>query len=88
MSKKIVSRYAFQSKSNPGLHYETLRYSDGTLTCNCPGWTRHARRVCKHTSGVQMQLMIEQQKLPTPMTVTTFSKGKETCRKIRYEEIT
>ena len=38
--------------------YETLRYTDGALSCNCPGWTRRiaadGTRSCKHTRSVDL----------------------------------
>ena len=36
--------------------YEVVRQSDGSLTCNCPGWVfkkKDAIRECKHTRLVQ-----------------------------------
>lgn len=90
MKSKIVSRYAFQSKSSPGRHYETLRYDNGTLSCNCPGWTKNALRVCKHTRGVQMQLAIDamgKERIAMPTAVALVKQGKpQSLRKIRYEE--
>jgi len=38
------------SSSSPGKVYNTIEYQDGTMSCDCPGWT-HARggqRHCKH----------------------------------------
>ncbi len=36
--------------------YEVLRQPDGSLTCNCPGWTFKRKgdvRGCKHTKAVE-----------------------------------
>jgi len=44
------------SSSNPNKVYETLVYQDGSVSCNCPGWTRRVApdgsRSCKHTVKV------------------------------------
>ena len=51
----VVYRKMFTSKSNPKNSYETLVYQDGSISCNCPGWTRRVDhslgglRECKHT---------------------------------------
>lgn len=53
MAKKIAKVWTFSSSSDPDKTYETLRYTDGTTSCNCPGWTRRTAsdgtRSCKHT---------------------------------------
>ena len=58
MSKPISRVWTFRSDSNPELEYETLRYTDGALSCNCPGWTRRiaadGTRSCKHTRAVDL----------------------------------
>jgi hypothetical protein len=59
MSKPTIRRvWTFVSSSNPSHEYETLQYSDGALSCNCPGWTRrvasNGSRSCKHTRLVDM----------------------------------
>ena len=58
MSKPISQVWQFASDSNPDLEYETLRYTDGSLSCNCPGWTRRiaadGTRSCKHTRAVDL----------------------------------
>ena len=59
MSKPTIRRvWTFVSSSNPGHEYETLQYSDGAVSCNCPGWTRrvasNGSRSCKHTRLVDM----------------------------------
>lgn len=46
----IKQVHSFASASKPGKVYKTVEYSDGSMSCNCPGWT-HARggeRLCKH----------------------------------------
>jgi hypothetical protein len=58
MSKPISRVWTFTSDSNPATQYETLLYADGSLSCNCPGWTRRlaadGSRSCKHTRAVDM----------------------------------
>lgn len=58
MSKTISQVWTFGSDSNPDVQYETLRYTDQSMSCNCPGWTRRVAadgsRSCKHTRAVDM----------------------------------
>lgn len=53
MSQPVQQVWTFASDSNPDRVYQTLRYTDGTASCNCPGWTRRVAgagsRSCKHT---------------------------------------
>jgi hypothetical protein len=58
MSKAVAKVWAFASSSNTATRYETLQYSDGCMSCNCPGWTRRTAtdgtRSCRHTRLVDM----------------------------------
>lgn len=49
-TKKV---FTFRSSSSPEKVYTTLLLSDGSTTCNCPGWTRrvgvNGGRLCVHT---------------------------------------
>ena len=58
MSQPINQVWRFTSESNPDKEYETLRYTDGSTSCNCPGWTRRittdGSRSCKHTRSVDL----------------------------------
>ena len=58
MSKPISQAWTFGSDSNPDVQYETLRYTDGSLSCNCRGWTQrvaaNGSRSCKHTRSIDM----------------------------------
>ena len=58
MSQPISQVWTFRSDSNPDKEYETLRYTNGSLSCNCPGWTRRVAadgsRSCKHTRAVDL----------------------------------
>lgn len=54
----IATTYIFDSDSS-SKQYQTLQYVDGTLSCDCPGWTRRnppGGRTCKHTRFVQAGL--------------------------------
>ena len=53
---KIQTAFAFQSSSSAEV-YQTLVYDDGSITCNCPGWTRRivdGVRTCKHVRYVEL----------------------------------
>lgn len=58
MKKPISQVWTFDSDSNPDINYETLRYTDGSTSCNCRGWTQrvaaNGTRSCKHTRAVDM----------------------------------
>jgi hypothetical protein len=58
MTKPISQVWTFPSDSNPDINYETLRYTDQSMSCNCPGWTRRVAadgsRSCKHTRSIDM----------------------------------
>ncbi len=58
MKPPISQAWTFGSDSNPGVHYETLRYTDGSTSCNCRGWTQrvaaNGSRSCKHTRSIDM----------------------------------
>ena len=58
MSKPISRVWTFPSDSNPEVQYEPLRSTDGSASCNCPGWTRRVAadgsRSCKHTRSIDM----------------------------------
>lgn len=51
--KTPVYGWTFDSSSSDKT-YETLQYDDGSLSCDCPGWTRRAQRSCKHTRAVEL----------------------------------
>ena len=56
MTKPIRKVWSFRSDSDPGVQYETLQYTDGTISCACKGWTRRVAadgsRSCKHTRWI------------------------------------
>lgn len=56
----IAIVWAFASESSPGKTYQTIQYTDGSTSCECPGW-RYKRKVaaggartCKHVRFVDM----------------------------------
>lgn len=53
---EISHSWRFASSSGKGV-YETLQYADGSVSCNCFGWTRrvgpNGSRTCKHCRSVQ-----------------------------------
>lgn len=57
MNKKPIWAWRFESSSSDKT-YETLQWSDGSLSCDCPGWTRRVAkdgsRTCKHTRSVAL----------------------------------
>jgi hypothetical protein len=57
MDKPIAIVWTFASSSGRG-EYETRLYTDGSTSCNCPGWTRRVdkatgARECKHTKWIE-----------------------------------
>ena len=63
MKNPISQVWQFPSDSNPDKEYETLRYTDQSMSCNCPGWTRRVAadgsRSCKHARAVDMGSHLE-----------------------------
>lgn len=57
-NKPIAEAWTFESSS--GGEYQTLRYKDGSTSCECRGWCRRVApdgsRSCKHTRYVEMGL--------------------------------
>lgn len=53
--KRPIYAWCFRSSSSKKL-YETIRYTDSSLSCDCPGWTRRVApdgsRTCKHVRSV------------------------------------
>jgi len=46
--KQIKTILKYGSSSTPGLQYNTIVYKDGSVSCNCPAWTKKVPRSCKH----------------------------------------
>lgn len=53
MAKEQAKVWEMPSSSSSKT-YQTIQYTDGYVSCNCPGWTRRAIRECKHTNMVHM----------------------------------
>lgn len=56
-TKPVENVYYFES-SNKDHIYEAIEYTDGTTSCNCPGWVfkKSAGRGCKHTRLIEVGL--------------------------------
>lgn len=53
--KTPVHMWKFESSSGSKT-YETLKYNDGSTSCDCMGWTRRCvdgQRTCKHVRSVE-----------------------------------
>lgn len=57
---ELAKSWFFGSSSNPAKKYETIRYTKGSTSCDCPGWTRRTgsdgSRSCKHTRAVDQDV--------------------------------
>jgi len=57
-TQKAIAKCWTMPSSSSFCTYETLLFSDGTTSCNCPAWTRRVTvaggRSCKHTRMVDM----------------------------------
>ena len=55
--KTISKVWTFKSDSSDK-EYETILYTDGSISCNCFGWTRRVQpdgnRTCKHVRAIEM----------------------------------
>jgi hypothetical protein len=52
---QVVRTWTFRSGSSTSV-YEVIMYSDGSLSCDCKGWTikrQDRERTCKHVREVQ-----------------------------------
>lgn len=57
-TQKVIAKVWTMPSSSNFCTYETLQFTDGSTSCNCPGWTRRitadGQRSCKHTRMVDM----------------------------------
>lgn len=57
MIKKPIAKMWYFPSSSGSATYETLQYDDGSISCNCMGWTRRVAadgsRSCKHTRLIE-----------------------------------
>lgn len=57
MSTKTIKQTFVNLSSNGKTKYQTLLYTDGTTSCDCPGWTRRTQgdgsRTCKHVRLIE-----------------------------------
>ena len=58
-TKAIASMWIFRRESNPKKIYQTLQYTDGSTSCECPGWKFKKKvsatgdRTCKHVRDIE-----------------------------------
>lgn len=47
---KVVRKFVFYSKSQPGVKYFTELWNNGRITCDCPSYKKcwHIKRIEKH----------------------------------------
>ena len=85
--REISRKWGFPSRTNPNASYECLAFVDGSITCNCPGWTRRCKngiRECKHTQIVENVLLaLQDTELNTLTEVrrTGLTKARENVRR-------
>jgi len=57
-TQKLIAKVWTMPSSSNFCTYETLQYTDGSTSCNCPGWCRRmtadGQRSCRHTRMVDM----------------------------------
>jgi hypothetical protein len=73
MNAKTILQ-AWASPSSRGVTtYQTVLYTDGSSSCDCPGWVyyrRHGERTCKHIRGLKREMtqrLIEEEQRPKPL---------------------
>ena len=61
-ARTITTLYVFRSESSCEKVYQTLVYNDGSLSCDCRGWTfkRNGPRTCRHVRLVECGLASSQ----------------------------
>ena len=76
--KVYIPAASYMSKSSPGKGYTVCEVNDGTISCDCMGWTRRnppGGRTCKHTEDYEMTLRLDwnavNNGLPVPAAVST-----------------
>lgn len=57
-ARMLACVFVFISDSNPQKKYQALQYTDGSTSCECPGWVFRKKtlpdgsRTCKHTRWI------------------------------------
>lgn len=57
--KAIATMFIFESESTPGKSYQTLLYTGGSTSCECPGFifkrktTADGQRTCRHVRDIE-----------------------------------
>ena len=80
--RRAVKRWMMPSTSDPiRTTYTVTRWSDGDLSCNCPGWVFKMAgqdRTCLHVSGVQVSEAVAAGKSSVAVTVRVPLPAAET----------
>lgn len=97
MAKEQAKVWEFESSSSSKI-YQTIEYTDGYTSCNCPGWTRREKngvRSCRHTNMVAMGTadsrclaMKDFTKSTTPPVSQAVKPKKKTKKKLKIEKET
>lgn len=64
-----IKTWTFPSSSSPGKTYETVQWEDGSLSCECRGWTvkkEGRERSCTHTDQVAKIVLADPAKYKCP----------------------
>lgn len=100
MPKEIATAFVFQSDSNPAKTYQCLQYTDGTTSCDCPGWkfkraSMGNERSCKHVRyvaaglGSRHAISVVEQSTPakrTPQRAMAEPSFGRSKRRFNFEE--
>lgn len=86
---EVTKAWTFGSDSSPTKKYQTLLHENGTVSCDCMGWTRRVAadgtRSCKHTRAVDMGVADSQAEATKDYKGTTKSKAPKTAAAIKTE---
>lgn len=99
-NKQVVRQFQYRSSRDASIIYSTLLYSDGTASCNCPGWARHVgkdgARTCKHLISAGIAPVSESVSAKKQLQQTAGKKvlrhgesaqmSMRTVRKFRFED--
>ncbi len=66
-NKKITKTWQFRSSVDPSVHYTTILYDNGEVSCNCAEWKEsvfaNGKRICQHV--IEAKLVPDTIKTPT-----------------------
>jgi len=77
-TKDLEAVWLFSSSSDPDKKYQTILFTTGETSCDCPGWRymRKGVRTCKHVRLVEMGCATQS----ADNFVSYAKPGKEICR--------